>query len=216
MKFYSGGSLKEQYAGIIVAPLGHIILISSRQVFDLSPWCCVLSGEATDTNVILCGLTPSGLDPTVYQWENVCWNFVVYIILWQFYIYFGPLWLYGSLIYNYMRNQCLSPLQLWIRIILHILLCTRNNVMWKKIQWLPTGRWFSPGIPFSSTNKTDRYDIIAILLKVALSTINLNHPYISMHEKFSRTVLLSGINLSDIFFYLCRSTILVQCVLSGI
>jgi hypothetical protein len=33
-------------------------------------------------------------------------------------------------------------------------------------------RWFSPGVPVSSTNKTDRHDITEILLKVALSTIN--------------------------------------------
>ena len=38
-------------------------------------------------------------------------------------------------------------------------------------QWLATGRWFSPGPPFSSTNKTDRHDITEILLKVALNTI---------------------------------------------
>ena len=31
----------------------------------------------------------------------------------------------------------------------------------------------SPGTPVSSTNKTDRHDITEILLKVALSTINL-------------------------------------------
>jgi hypothetical protein len=31
---------------------------------------------------------------------------------------------------------------------------------------------FSPGTPVSSTNKTDRHDIIEILLKVALDTIN--------------------------------------------
>ena len=37
-----------------------------------------------------------------------------------------------------------------------------------------TGRWFSPGIPVSSTNKTDCYDLTEILLKVALNTINLN------------------------------------------
>jgi hypothetical protein len=30
-----------------VAPLGHIILIPSKPVFDLSPYCCVCSGEAT-------------------------------------------------------------------------------------------------------------------------------------------------------------------------
>jgi hypothetical protein len=34
-----------------------------------------------------------------------------------------------------------------------------------------TGRWFSPGTPISSTNKTDRQDITEILLKVALNTI---------------------------------------------
>jgi hypothetical protein len=34
-----------------------------------------------------------------------------------------------------------------------------------------TGRWFSPGTPISSTNKTDRHDIAEILLKMTLSTI---------------------------------------------
>jgi hypothetical protein len=37
-------------------------------------------------------------------------------------------------------------------------------------QWLVTDRWFSPGTPVSSTNKTDRHDITEILLKVALNT----------------------------------------------
>ena len=34
-------------------------------------------------------------------------------------------------------------------------------------------QWFSPGIPVSSTNETDRHHITEILLKVALSTIIL-------------------------------------------
>jgi hypothetical protein len=33
------------------------------------------------------------------------------------------------------------------------------------------GRWFSPGPPVSSINKTDRHDVAEILLKVALNTI---------------------------------------------
>ena len=41
-------------------------------------------------------------------------------------------------------------------------------------QWLATGWWFYLGTPVSSTNKTDHHDIIEILLKVALNTINLN------------------------------------------
>jgi hypothetical protein len=32
----------------------------------------------------------------------------------------------------------------------------------------------SPGTPVSSTNKTDRHDMIEILLKVALNTISKN------------------------------------------
>ena len=39
-------------------------------------------------------------------------------------------------------------------------------------QWSGAGRWFSPGTPVSSTNKTDRHDIAEILLKVALNIIN--------------------------------------------
>jgi hypothetical protein len=38
----------------------------------------------------------------------------------------------------------------------------------KVYQLLAHGRWFSPGIPVSSTTKTGRRDIAEILLKVAL------------------------------------------------
>jgi hypothetical protein len=43
----------------------------------------------------------------------------------------------------------------------------------KVYQWLVAGRWFSPGTPVSSTNKTDRRDITEILLKVVLNNIAL-------------------------------------------
>jgi len=41
----------------------------------------------------------------------------------------GPLWSwkYGSWIYNYLCNQCLSPLTLWVQIPYR---CTRYNIMW--------------------------------------------------------------------------------------
>jgi hypothetical protein len=41
-----------------------------------------------------------------------------------------------------------------------------------------SGRWFSPGTPVSSANKTDHQDIAEILLKVALNTINKPNLYI--------------------------------------
>jgi hypothetical protein len=61
-------------------------------------------------------------------------------------------WSHGSWIYNYLCNQCLSPLTLWVltplrRDTLVTTLCD------KVCQWLAIGRWFSPATPFSSTNK---------------------------------------------------------------
>ena len=86
----------------------------------------------------------------------------------------GP-WSYGSWIYNYVCNQCLSPLMLWVRISIR----ARCTTLYDKVcQWLATGRWFSPGPLVSSTNKTDCHDITEIMLKVALNTIkqtNIKH-----------------------------------------
>jgi hypothetical protein len=60
-------------------------------------------------------------------------------------------WSYGSWIYNYLCNQCLSPLKLWG--VLDTTLCD------KVYQWLAAGWWFSLGTSVSSTNKTDRHNI---------------------------------------------------------
>jgi hypothetical protein len=38
-------------------------------------------------------------------------------------------WSYGSWIYKYLYNQCLSPLKLWFRIPLMVR-CTLYNIMW--------------------------------------------------------------------------------------
>jgi len=47
-------------------------------------------------------------------------------------------------VYNYLCNQCLSPLTLWVLIPLRrgVLNATLYN---KVCQWLAAGRWFSPG-----------------------------------------------------------------------
>ena len=77
-------------------------------------------------------------------------------------------WSHGSWIYNYICNQCLSPLILWVQIAIRAR-CTAScdNVC----QWLATGRWFSRGSPVSSTNETDNHDMTEMLLKVAVSFI---------------------------------------------
>ena len=69
---------------------------------------------------------------------------------------------------NYLWNRCPSPLMLWVR----LPRIARWTTLWDKAcQWLATGRWFSPGPPVSSINKTDRQYETEILLKVALNTI---------------------------------------------
>ena len=93
------------------------------------------------------------------------------ILFWLFIFHFDCLWSqgpswpwsYGSWIYNYLCNQCLSPLMLWVRISIRVRCTTLCD---KVCQWLATGRWFPPGCPVSSTNKTDSHDITEILLKV--------------------------------------------------
>ena len=49
-----------------VAPPGYITLIPGQPVFAFSSYCCVFSGEATDTNFTVFGLTQWELEPTIY------------------------------------------------------------------------------------------------------------------------------------------------------
>ena len=80
-------------------------------------------------------------------------------------------WSYCSWIYNYLCNQCLSSLTLWVQIPL-MARCTRYNIIVINLS-VTFGRsvvfsvYFSP---ISSTNNTDSHDITEVLLKVALTS----------------------------------------------
>ena len=54
-------------------------------------------------------------------------------------------------------------------------------------QLLVTGRWFSSVAPVSSINKTDCHDIIEILLKIVLNTINQTKPLTCQFSKWNET-----------------------------
>jgi hypothetical protein len=105
-------------------------------------------------------------------------------------------WSYGSWIYNYLCNQCLSPLMLWVLIlfrrgVLDITLCDKVS------QWLAAGflyvLWFPPPI------KLTRHDRTEILLKVALNTIT------PLHSPFDWILL--------VFFYIL--TLYLHCNLTS-
>ena len=63
----------------------------------------------------------------IYEWKDS----LHYISL---HLGWGPSWSwsYGSWIYNYLWNQCLSPLKLWVRTPF-MARCTRYNIMWHSI-----------------------------------------------------------------------------------
>ena len=88
------------------------------------------------------------------------------------------LWPYGSWIYNYLCNQCLLLVMLWVRISIRAMCTTLCD---KVCQTLATGRWFSPGPLVSSTNKTDRYDIAELLLKMVSDIITLTKSFSVLH-----------------------------------
>jgi hypothetical protein len=99
-------------------------------------------------------------------------------------------WYTCSWIYNYLWNQCLSPLTLWVRMwlrrgVLDTTLCD------KVCQWLAAGQWFSPDTPVSFTNKTDHHDIAVILLKVALNTVTITLTLMKVFHVLLKEILLS-------------------------
>ena len=91
--------------------------------------------------------------PNLKSWIRPCRR-NINIFFWPLYCR-GPSWpwSYGSWIYNYLCNQCLSPLMSQVRISIRARCITLCD---KVCQWLATGRLVSSVPPVSSTNKTDQ------------------------------------------------------------
>ena len=121
----------------------------------------------------------------------------------------GPSWLYSTWIYNFLCNRCLSPLMLWVRILLRARCTTLCN---KVCQWLAAGRLSSPSTPVSSTNKTNRDDITEILFKVALNTIKPNLKPSNCQASFLYNVLVT---LTLYSFWLRLNLIIESLTLYG-
>ena len=100
-------------------------------------------------------------------------------------------WSYGSWIYNYLCNQCLSPLVLWIWISI-VARCT--TLCDKVCQWLVTGQWFSPGPPVSSTIKTNCHHIAEI--KHHQTNKQLHVHFISLLQTY-----FGWLNMRIIYYY---------------
>ena len=90
MDFYSASSLKQQSVIRHVVPLRHIVLISSQQVFALTP--CLLSRIATNTNFKVFGFTQWGLDLTIYHTRGEHANHYITDAVFLTTIYWNPLY----------------------------------------------------------------------------------------------------------------------------
>ena len=91
--------------------------------------------------------------------------------------------------------------------------CTRLSAASDKVnQWLSHGRWFSPGIPASSSTKTGRHDISEILLKVGLKHLksnqinHLGNAYLKSVKSKACFIyqihFVNNNNFSDVFHYI--------------
>jgi hypothetical protein len=78
---------------------------------------------------------------------------------------------------HYIMTVWTNMIELWeTGLIKKNLCCELDTTLCDKVcQWFVTGPWFSWGTTISSTNETDRRNIIEILLKVALNTITLKN-----------------------------------------
>ena len=136
--------------------------INSQQMFIRQSACSILGSRNTNISIDnladlndLIGLytcTPDVTHCYVYMWIIDEWMILKYF-------------------YCDMKRYQLTH-KVYLISISNITLCD------KVCQWLATGRWFSPGTPVSSTNRTDRHDIAEILLRVAINTIALTNLHI--------------------------------------
>jgi hypothetical protein len=98
------------------------------------------------------------------------------------------------------HTNYVSPLTLWVRTppmwcVLDTTLC--DNVF----QWLATGRWFSPGTPVPSTNKSDCHDRAEILSTAEISTINQTiKSTLTIISKFPLKFLCRNYNVSFLYY----------------
>jgi hypothetical protein len=96
---------------------------------------------------------------------------------------------------NYLCNQCLSPLTLWVQIplrrrVLDTTLCD------KVCQSLAAGRWFSPGTPVTSINKTKNLLLSQYIF--SLSPLNkVRNLHVTCVATFSKTSPLIQIMNSE-------------------
>ena len=106
---------------------------------------------------------------------------------------------YSSCIYNYLCNRCISPLALWVRIML-IERRTRYNITWCSLS-MTCGRSVDfSGTLISSTNKTYRHDITEIFLWVQtpfMARCTRYHiTWCSLSVTCGRSVVFSGTLIS--------------------
>ena len=80
LECYKCSSLKQRCVDGNAAPLGHIIPIPNQPVFSLL--CCVLSGEAVNTNFIVFSLFWPGRKLTIYRIQCDLVNHYTSDVLW--------------------------------------------------------------------------------------------------------------------------------------
>jgi hypothetical protein len=90
--------------------------------------CAIVSYYHGWNNMLFTELTMKWFHFFFYIYIQMLWS--EHSNLYQYnHLYLGPSWSYVSWIYNYLCNQCLSTIKLWVWT-LFIARCTQYNIIW--------------------------------------------------------------------------------------
>ena len=153
----------------VVVPISELpsklnIFVTMLILHRWRPWC-----YAWKRNPLYPIRVASFVSVVLYLLHNACPMKAISNMLWPSW----PWW-YGSWICNYLFNQCLSPLMLWV----WILIRARCTTLCDKVcQWLAKGRCFSlcaQTLDFC----VSLFVRSSFLLKVIVFSTNVNYPIV--------------------------------------
>ena len=114
----------------------HLITMIYHRIVDIS----IKMGVASRAGIVQSSWSSDFTSVISGGFDFVCLVVLIYLAICiyclSFYSLLGPSWLwsYGSWIYNYLCNQCISPLKLRVRT-LFMARCTRYNIRWSSVLW---------------------------------------------------------------------------------
>ena len=122
---------------------------------------CGVWGWVDNACLLMIYISGIGVHVCSFMYFEKCFELTIFSFnIWTlFYIYAGLSWPWSYMVVGFTSSYSISAYHHWCcEFESHSGQGVQHYVI-KVCPWLATGRWFSPGPPVSSTNKTDCHDI---------------------------------------------------------